>query len=295
MRPDAQSSTSGEIVGPTPGTAFVGSGNIATDTANLLGKGAVDTIARMPDKALGKLDGLFFEIQGVQHVPLWDNQVGNLTVLFPGKAPRLRGAVTPRQQDSPWLETIHRLGYNIESLLRGGQHLGLTTQRLSPQAIADEIWKTHFAFNRLSDFEKHVMRRVVPFYSFTSRNIPLQLVPLLSKRVSLSCMSTYHVRLYTMVGGVVWIRDATAGNLWSRWIGTTEKLIRIGHSLLAFLSVWFGGQLFRRLYHPSEATDASQPVNDEGPIRDRPLPTSPNNHENCLLTSASWELWLRGG
>ena len=172
-------------MGPTPGTAFVGSGNIATDTASLLGKGAADTVARMPDKALGKLDHPVFGIQGVQHVPLWDNQVGDLTGLFPGEAPRLRGAVTPWQQDLPWLETSRRLGYNIELLLRGGQHLGLTRQRLSPQAIADEIWKAHFAYNRLSDFEKNVMRRVVPFYTFAFRSIPLQLVPRLSRKSEL--------------------------------------------------------------------------------------------------------------
>ncbi len=165
-----------EIAKPTPGTAFVGSGNIAIDTASLLGKDAADTLARMRDKALGKLDCPALEIQGVQHVPLWDNQVGILAVLFPGEAPRLRGAVTARQRDFPWLETNHRLGYKIESLLRGGQHLGLTGQRLSPQAIADEIGKTHFAYNRRSYFERHVMRRVVPFYTFTSRNIPLRLV-----------------------------------------------------------------------------------------------------------------------
>ena len=85
----------GEILGPTPGTASVGSGNIATDTASLLGKGAADTLPCMPDKALGQLDRPAFEIQEVKPVPLWDNQVGNLTGLFPGEAPRLRGAVTP--------------------------------------------------------------------------------------------------------------------------------------------------------------------------------------------------------
>ncbi len=121
-------------------------------------------------------------MQGVQHVPLWDNTVGNLTGLFREEAPRLRGAVTPGQQDFPWLETGRRLGYNFEPLLRGGQHLGLTRQRLSPQAIADVIRKARFAYNRLSDFEKNVMRRVVPFYTFTSRNIPLQLVPRLAKK-----------------------------------------------------------------------------------------------------------------
>lgn len=93
--------------------------------------------------------------------------------------------MTPRQQDSPWLETSHRFGYKIESLLRGGQHLGLTRQWLSPRVIADWIWKAHFACNRLSEFEKHVMRRVVPFYTFTSRNVPLQPAPRLPKKSEL--------------------------------------------------------------------------------------------------------------
>ena len=72
-------------MGPTPGTGFVGSGNIATDTASLLGKGVAETLARMRDKVLAKLDRPVFEIQGVQQVPLWDNTVGNLTGLFRGE------------------------------------------------------------------------------------------------------------------------------------------------------------------------------------------------------------------
>ena len=98
----------------------------------------------MRDKVLGKLDRPVFQIQGVQLVPLRDKTVRKLTALFRGGAPRLREAVTPGQQDFPWLETGHRLGYNLESLLRGGQHLGLTRQQPSPQGIADEIQKTHF-------------------------------------------------------------------------------------------------------------------------------------------------------
>jgi hypothetical protein len=85
----------GKRVGPTPGTAFVGSGNIATDTASLPGKGAADRLARMPDKALGKRDRPVFEIQGAQHVPLGENSVGNRTGLFREEAPRHRGAATP--------------------------------------------------------------------------------------------------------------------------------------------------------------------------------------------------------
>ncbi len=167
---------------PTPGTAFAGTGNTATDNASLLGKGAADTLARMRNKALGKLDRPVSEIQGVLQVPLWDNSVGSPTAPSRAEAPRLRGAVTPGQQGFPWLETGCRLGYKIESLSRGGQPLGLTKQRLSPQAIADQSLKAHFAYNRRSDFEKNGRRRVVPFHTFTSRNIPLHMLPRLAKR-----------------------------------------------------------------------------------------------------------------
>jgi hypothetical protein len=172
-----RSSTSPGIAESTPGTVFVGSGNIATDNASLLGKRAADTLARMRDKVLGKLDRPVFQIQGLQLVPLRDKTVGIPTALFRGEAPRLRGAVSSGQQDFPWLETSRRLGYNLESLLRGDQHPGLTRQRLSPQAIADEFWKVQFAYNRRSDFKNNVTRRVVPFSTFTSGNLPLQRVP----------------------------------------------------------------------------------------------------------------------
>ena len=172
-----RSSTSRGIAESTPGTVFVGSGNIATDNASLLGKRAADTLARMRNKALGKLDRPVFQIQGLQLVPLRNKTAEILTARFRGEGPRLRGAVSSGQQDFPWLETTRRQGYNLESLLRGGQHLGLTRQRLSPQAIADEFWKVQFAYNRRSDFEKNVTRSVVPFCALAPGNVPLQRVP----------------------------------------------------------------------------------------------------------------------
>ena len=165
----------GDVVGPTPGTGFTGGGNVASDAARLLGSGLGQTALRMKDRLSGKLDRPLFEMQGVRHLPWWENTVGNLKGLVRGETPRLRGQIVEGAQDFPWLETGRRLGYNIESLLRGSQHLGLTRKGFSPIQSADEIWKTHFAYNRLTPFEKNVMRRVVPFYTFMSRNIPLQL------------------------------------------------------------------------------------------------------------------------
>lgn len=170
-----------DIVGPTPGEGFRGSGNIASDTASLLAQGLRDTASRTKDKLLGKLDRPLFEQQGVTHLPLWENFAGNLKGMLRGEKPRLRGQLTEGAQDFPWLETGRRLGYNVEFLLRGAQHLSKTRQGFSPAQIADEIWKTHFAYNRLTPFEKNVMRRAVPFYTFMSRNLPLQVENLTTK------------------------------------------------------------------------------------------------------------------
>jgi hypothetical protein len=51
--------------------------------------------------------------------------------------------------------------------------------------------------------------------------------------------------------GIVRIWDATTGRLLTGWSGTTENLVRIGHSLLAVVAGWLGGQLARRLHRGS--------------------------------------------
>jgi hypothetical protein len=68
--------------------------------------------------------------------------------------------------------------------------------------------------------------------------------------------------------GVVGIRDATTGKLWGRWIGTTENFIRIGHSLLALLVGWFGGQLSRRLWRASRSQEPPTADEREEKLRD---------------------------
>lgn len=49
------------------------------------------------------------------------------------------------------------------------------------EEILDEIAKYHFDYSDLSSFEKNVGRRVVPFYTWTRRNIPLQIELLMTQ------------------------------------------------------------------------------------------------------------------
>lgn len=48
------------------------------------------------------------------------------------------------------------------------------------------------------------------------------------------------------------------------WSGTTENFVRIGHSLVALLVGWLGGQLSRRLCPASRSPEPTTPVESYG-------------------------------
>jgi hypothetical protein len=50
------------------------------------------------------------------------------------------------------------------------------------------------------------------------------------------------------------------------WSGTTENFVRIGHSLLALLASWVGGQLSRRLCRTSRPAEDLPTIDVEGTI-----------------------------
>ena len=58
--------------------------------------------------------------------------------------------------------------------MRLATYIGARKKGLSPRASADRTMRHHFDYGDLSPFESDVARRVLPFYTFTARNIPLQ-------------------------------------------------------------------------------------------------------------------------
>jgi hypothetical protein len=60
----------------------------------------------------------------------------------------------------------------IDDATRGGSFLALMHQGYTPEMAALETNKLHYDFSNLSAFEKSVMRRVMPFYSWTRQNLP---------------------------------------------------------------------------------------------------------------------------
>jgi hypothetical protein len=65
-------------------------------------------------------------------------------------------------------------------------------------------------------------------------------------------------RLATSSRRTVRLWDVTTGRLLGGWAGTTEHFVRIGHSLIALIVAFLGGQLSRHLCaRHEEATDGS--------------------------------------
>ncbi len=83
--------------------------------------------------------------------------------------------VAPRQADTNALVKGGKaVGQTVEDNLRLAQFLDLKSQGFNADAAAEKVFGTHFDYGNLSDFEKNVMKRVVPFYTFSRKNIPKQ-------------------------------------------------------------------------------------------------------------------------
>jgi hypothetical protein len=63
---------------------------------------------------------------------------------------------------------------NRDDVVRLATYIGGRKRGLSPEKAAERSSKYHFDYGDLTDFERRVMRRLMPFYTFSSRNIPLQ-------------------------------------------------------------------------------------------------------------------------
>jgi hypothetical protein len=73
------------------------------------------------------------------------------------------------------------MGQHVEDLNRLGGFIGKLRQGFSPEAAAAEVRAAHVDYSGLSEFERKVMRRAIPFYTFASRNAPYQIGKMLEQ------------------------------------------------------------------------------------------------------------------
>lgn len=79
---------------------------------------------------------------------------------------------------SPMFAPLHlsqRAGGGVEEILRGSLAMDRFRKGAGAAEALSDVYKFHFDYNDISSFEKDVVKRVIPFYTWTRKNFPLQL------------------------------------------------------------------------------------------------------------------------
>ena len=74
-----------------------------------------------------------------------------------------------------WFEWNRAIGNHIEIQQKMTVYLGMLKKGYGKKQALDFAELAGFDYSRLAPFEKHVMRRLIPFYTFTRKNMELQL------------------------------------------------------------------------------------------------------------------------
>lgn len=98
-----------------------------------------------------------------------------------GNGMRVRGVGGSRESTLAPLAYMQKLDDTVDSLNRQSAFLALHKQGYTPQAAADLATAAHYDYGRMTGFEREVVRRLIPFYSWTRHNVPFQVSQLLSQ------------------------------------------------------------------------------------------------------------------
>jgi hypothetical protein len=153
----------GRFTPHVPGSDRLGpTGSVMGDSANLaLKEGLLNSVVGTGKALGGSVAGLADKSRG------WGQSLAeNLGI---------KGVGGVTRDTLPAVKAGRAAGSNIEDFFRGAQWLGETRKGAVPSVAADAMNRLHFDYDALAPFEKNVMRRLVPFYTFARRNLPLQI------------------------------------------------------------------------------------------------------------------------
>jgi hypothetical protein len=74
-----------------------------------------------------------------------------------------------RNVKNPILRWSAKVGDVTDNINRGALYFGLIRQGVDPMEAGKKVLKAHVDYNSLTTFERNVLRRVIPFWSYTSR------------------------------------------------------------------------------------------------------------------------------
>lgn len=84
-------------------------------------------------------------------------------------------AIDPTSLDFKPLQLNHAAGEGVENLVRGTQFLDWYMKTGDAEEAARRVLETHYDHLNMSEFERRVVRRIIPFYSWMRNNFPAQL------------------------------------------------------------------------------------------------------------------------
>jgi len=97
------------------------------------------------------------------------------TVRIRGKKINLGDAMNPFNTRNVPLRLSRQFGMATETFVRGSLGFDTLLKGGRVDDAFDDIMKFHFDYDDLSDFERNVVKRVVPFYTWTRKNLPLMM------------------------------------------------------------------------------------------------------------------------
>lgn len=142
---------------------------------NPLTPGTVKAYGRAAEILSKKLQG---KLSG-EEKKLWDEFVSlNLarTGQFYGDIEQsLAERITTKNPLAKFMRGTQRFGDEIENHAKLAHYLFKKEKGFISEAAAQSVRKYLFDYTDLTDFERHVMKRIFPFYVWTRKNLPLQL------------------------------------------------------------------------------------------------------------------------
>ena len=135
------------------------------------GKSVVDALAELPDGirdsyALVHHSGVL-ELGGQV-----ENVLSDLKALTGSGAKR---SVLTRIADTPLNRATYKMNGQMERYLRGSAAMDAAAKGRGIEGIYDLVFKAHFDYSDLNNFENNVMKRISPFYTWFRKNLPTQM------------------------------------------------------------------------------------------------------------------------
>jgi hypothetical protein len=93
----------------------------------------------------------------------------------------VKEGINPLSQQNYLFRINKAIGSAIENNSRIAHYLSKLSEGLSPEKAAESVKKYLFDYGDLTNFEKTIMKRIVPFYTWTRKNLPLQLSNLITQ------------------------------------------------------------------------------------------------------------------